>query len=198
MSAIPASATTSPTSAAVSSNSTISTAGSRASLIVRRRLRPRLIFFLQLAIGRAEGQALEEDRAAQDDVGPARVAGVGIAPRDELVNPLVDGVGRAHAEHGQRDDEAPEVLLGAVAELVARVGGPLRAPDPQEQEELVPRVGARVRELREHGGRAREQRGHELEHGDAQVGSQGRDDDLEAALLVVLVGLVTHRGSLSR
>ena len=77
---------------------------------------------------------------------------------DELLDALVQREHRAEREQHERDDERPEVALGAEAERVLRGGRLAAALAAEEQQALVAGVGDRVDRLGEHRRRAGDRR----------------------------------------
>ena len=67
-----------------------------------------------------------------------------------LVIRLVEREQAADAEEHDRDDEAEDVTLAAVAERVLRGRAPLRASTAYEEQHLVARVGDGVDRLSQH------------------------------------------------
>src|SRR5215216_4201522 len=119
---------------------------------------------------------------------------------DELVDAFVDGEEPARAEQHQGHDEAPEVPLAPKTERVFRRG---RAPGPaaaEEEQPLVPRVGEGMHAFGEESGRAGDGGADELDRGDAEVGDEGGNDRLAAALVhrrrLTYVGLLEGRVAL--
>ena len=94
----------------------------------------------------------------------------------QAIHALVQRDARTQGEDQQRDHEAPEIELAAIAQGVHSVGRPGGARDPVEQQQLVDRVDQGMHRLAQHGGRARDGGGHELRGGDQQVAGQRRPD----------------------
>src|SRR6185312_1427770 len=84
------------------------------------------------------GGALEEEGQPQHDVADHGI-GNGLGTED-VKNSLVRRHARAEREDQQRDDEAPEVELSAVAERVLGIGTPAGPMKPIKQEDLVAAV----------------------------------------------------------
>ena len=169
---MPTSANMSPTSAPVSSSSTT---GSSGLLVVRMNvhhdLRPRR---RGLVARGAQRPPLQHDRDAEHAERPdRRVELVGV---DELLDALVQSEHRAEGEEHERDDERPEVALGAEPERVLGGRFLLRALAAEEQQPLVAGVGDRVDRLRQHRRRPGDHERGELRDRDAEVGEERGDD----------------------
>ena len=93
-----------------------------------------------------------------------------------MVEALVQGNTGAQHEHLQRDDEAPEVELAAIAERVAFVGGQHRAVNAIEQHALVAGVDQRMHRLAQHRGASGPPGGGKLDERDQEIAGQGGID----------------------
>ncbi len=148
---IPTSANSSPTSAPLSSSSTT---GSSGFLVVRMNAHHVRFPRDGAASWRAvrSDQPFERDGDAEHAERPDRR--LELVRGDQLLDPLVHGEQATEGEQHERDDERPEVALGAEAERVLLRGclpGTLAA---EEQQTLVAGVGDRVDRLGQHRRRA--------------------------------------------
>ena len=177
--------------------------GSSGALAERMNLRPGLLAArpVGLADRRPEGQALGDDRRAEDDQRhppPApveqrvRVTQVDLVP---LVVRLVQREQPADAEQHHGHDEAEDVALAAVAERVLGRHALLRPPAADQQQHLVARVGDGVDRLGEHRGRPGQRERAELHQRDGQVGAQRRHHRLVPTLCAHGGDPLRRRGS---
>ena len=101
----------------------------------------------ELAIGREPRRAFEEQRDREHHIIDVRVLDLGRVA--QMADALVERKPGAGREHQQRDDEAPEIDLLAVAERKARVGRPGGALHAVEQQRLIAAVDQRARPARD-------------------------------------------------
>ena len=126
-----------------------------------------------------EGGALQHEGQREHDVGDERV--LSRLVRAELRDPAHHRDDGPDGEEPEGGEERPDVHVLAVAVRMRPVRAPPAAPLRDQEEDLVARVGPRVRRLRRHRRRRGEQRRDGLRDGDGHVRHQGDHDGEERA-----------------
>ena len=169
LAATPAKAISRPTSAALSSNSTVNVVGS-----LLRRNGLEIAELALVATERAQchhpRDAFEHERRRQHhviDPGPGDRLGM-----PQVHDAFVDRHAGAHRQHQQRDHERPEVEFAPIAERMAFVWCLGRARAAVQQQQFVDRIHQRVHALADHGRAAGDRGGDELGDRDGHVAAE--------------------------
>ncbi len=143
----------------------------------RLEIAERAFRFVEFTPRDPPGAAFEDERAAEHDV-----VHCGMRDRlrvEQVQNSFDDGGAGADREDQQRDHEAPEIELPAVAERMAIVRRGRGTMHAVKHQALIGGVDQRMKALAQHGRTAGPQRGGKLGDCDEQIARQrGIDDGL--------------------